>query len=121
MGRKILIENIAAEVTGTQLSELIGEHGQYESIDLSKDEKKEENTQVAFVIMKSAKHGRAVIAALNGKTLGERPLKIRALKQNSEGNNATSGLAGGPSRRRFGGRGGIYGGKGQGKIGGRFR
>ena len=114
MGRKIVIENIAADVTATQLAELIDEHGRYDTLDLTRDDKAEDGEQVAFVNMKSAKHGRAVIAALDGKSLSGKPLKVRALKH--QGNDNGPGLAGGPSRRRFGG---MFGGRG--KLGGRFR
>jgi hypothetical protein len=119
----ILIENLDAKVTRDQLDQLISQHGEVESIQLADDT--DEDTRVAFVTMKGAKHGRAVIDALDGKTHWEQTLNVSALKQHHEfegaPNNPAGGPAGGGISRRFGGRSGLYGHKGRGKGGGRHQ
>lgn len=126
MGTTIFIENLSSSVTGTELTELLSQHGTVESTELAKDDASDEDTQVAFVVMRSSKHGRAVIAALDGETHSGRVLKIKVMKRgggpmgdSSRGAAGSGALGRGRRTDVFGGRGGVYGHKGRGKAGGR--
>jgi len=124
MASMILIKNLGKNVTEQELTELLARHGKVEGVELAADPEAEEGEQVAFVTMRSSKHGRAVIAALDGcehagKVMGVKPMKGRGGPSAGGGSIA----AGPPARgRRAGGPGtgaGMYGRKGSGKGGGR--
>ena len=126
MGSMVFIENLAADVTEAAFTELLSQHGTVGDVRLAKDETAEDAAQVAFVTMNSSRHGRAVIAALNGQTHSDRVLKARAMKRQGETSTGSSaaGMSGlGQAGRGgvFGAKGGIYGHKGRGKSGGRNR
>lgn len=125
MASTVFVENLGGSVTAADLTEHLSEHGTIESIELAKDDGSDDGGQVAFITMRNTKQGRAVIAALNGQTYGERVLKAKAMKRG--GGLASAGSSSGPagmgSGRRgvFSGGGGAYGHKGRGKAGGRNR
>ncbi len=129
MGSMVIIENLAADVTESALTELLSQHGTVRAVQLAKDETAEGAAQVAFVTMRSNRHGHAVIAALNGRTHSDRVLKVRAMKRKGElsgGPSATGGIGLSSAGRGgrggiFGGKGGAYGHKGRGKNSGRNR
>ena len=125
MGRTIFIDNLSSDVTASELTELLAQHGTVETIELVKNEAAEEDTQAAFVVMQNGRHGRA---AIDGQTHSGRVLKVRAMKGKGASalGTSSSGMAAGPGQGRHGGRagvfgakGGTYGHKGRGTSGGR--
>ena len=127
MSGTLFIENLDGSVTASQLTTLLSEHGKVGAVELAKDDTSDEGTQVAFVTMQNAKHGRAAIAGLDGQTHSNRVLKVKALRgrgpssggMTSPGGLGTGGVAGGRRSTVFGARSGTYGHKGRGKSGGR--
>ncbi len=128
MGKMIIVEDLDSSVTEAELGELLSEHGTIESFELFNDAESEENTQTAFVSVRSSRHGRALIAALNGQSVSGRALKVKAMKGaggSTAGASSASTVSPGPrgrGARAFpGGRDGGYGRKGRGQGGGRNR
>jgi len=124
MGQMVFIEGLDSSVTGAQLTELLGQHGDIEGLELAKDEGESEGLLAAFVTMRSSKQGRAVVAALDGQEVAGHVVKVKLLKGHAGLGRGVSGVApsAGGVRRGFGapgGRGGAYGRKGRGKGGGR--
>jgi len=83
MNPMIIVENVDAKVPEMELQELISGLGAVESVQLAKEETPGSGTRIAFVTVRSAKHGKAIISALDGKTYWGHVLKVKAMKTRS--------------------------------------
>jgi len=83
MNPMIVVENVDGTVTAAELMELLNGFGTVVSVQPAKEETPGTGTRIAFVSVQSAKHGKAIIAALDGQTRWGHVLKIKAMKSRS--------------------------------------
>ncbi len=133
MPKNIYVGNLNYDTTEATLRELFGEHGQVVSVNVIMDQYSGRSKGFAFVEMDSEQSANAAIAALNGKEVDGRALKIaEARPRGAGGGMGGEGRMGGGDRGgrggmgggerggdRFGGRGGDRGGRGGDRFGGR--
>ena len=91
MGHWIVIENLGSKVTAAELTELLNSHGIVETVELARIEPPDAETRVAFAEARSGKHGKALIAALDGQTHWGHALKVKAMKTRGDGGPIPSG------------------------------
>jgi RNA recognition motif-containing protein len=108
MGKKLYVGNLSYSVTGADLEQLFGAHGQVESAQVITDRETGRSKGFGFVEMSSSEEAQAAINALNGQQHEGRALTVNEAKPK-----ATTGGGGGG-----GGRGGYGGGGGGGGRGG---
>ena len=94
MGHRIVIENLDSKVTAAELTELLNSRSIVESVELAKAETPDAATRVAFVDARSARHGKALVAALDGQTHWGHVLKVKAMKTRGGGSGPIPGGAG---------------------------
>jgi len=95
METKIYIGNLSFDTTEEQLKELFAEAGTVTSTALIKDRDTGQSKGFAFIEMSSQAEAEKAIQMFNGKTLGNRELKVNIARPKEE--------------RSFGGGGGGYG------------
>jgi RNA recognition motif-containing protein len=93
---KIYVGSLSYDVTEEELRQEFLAFGKVESVSIITDKSSGRPKGFAFVEMPSVSEGQAAIAALNGKTLKDRPLTVNAARPRSDD------------------RGGSYGGRGSG-------
>ncbi len=108
----IYVGNLPFGVSEDDVRQAFAAYGTVSSVSIIKDHETGQSRGFGFVEMPEAAEGTAAIAALNGK-----PLKGRALKVNEARPREASGVGGGP-RRPGGGFGGDRGDAGQRRPGG---
>lgn len=77
----IFVGNLAADVTEAELSELFKPFGQVKSVQVLRELFTGASKGFAFVEMPGKNHSLAAIAALNGKDLKGRPLKVNEARE----------------------------------------
>src|SRR5579871_2938829 len=107
MGKKLYVGNLAYTVTDSELQQLFEAHGAVQSAQVIMDRDTGRSKGFGFVEMGSDQEAQAAIQALNGQTVGGRPLTVNEARPKTEG-------GGGGGR---GGRGGYGGGGGGGRGG----
>ena len=107
MGRKLYVGNLGYGVTDSDLAKMFEAHGAVESAQVIMDRDTGRSKGFGFVEMKTDQEAQAAIAALNGKDVDGRALKVNEAKPRTEGGR------GGGGRGGFGGRSGGYGGGGR--------
>ena len=96
MGKKLYVGNLSYNVDSSELEQLFGQHGQVVSAQVISDRDTGRSKGFAFVEMKDAGEADKATAALNGKELGGRALKINEARPKTE-------RSAGPRGQRSGG------------------
>ena len=81
---KIYVGNLSFDMTEDELREEFAAFGEVESVAVPTDRYSGRPRGFAFVEMPTVSEGQAAIAALNGKTIKERTLKVDAAKPRSD-------------------------------------
>ena len=107
---KLYVGNLSFNTTNQDLNDLFGEIGTVESTNIIEDRETGRSRGFGFVEMSTKEEGENAIAALNGKEIDGRELKVNEAKpQESRGGGGGGGGRGGYGG---GGGGGGYGGGG---------
>lgn len=111
MSTKLYVGNLSFNTTGQDLEELFGGFGSVQSANLIEDRETGRSRGFAFVEMSTGEEANAAIAALDGKEVDGRNLKVNEAKprESNGGGGGRGGYGGGGNR---GGGGGNYGGGG---------
>jgi len=104
MSTKLYVGNLSFNTTNSELEQMFGEAGTVQSANIIEDRETGRSRGFAFVEMSSSEEANAAIAALNGKEIDGRALKVNEAKPQEKRN----GNGGG--RSNYGG-GGYGGGK----------
>ena len=112
MSTKLYVGNISFNTSNQDLIDLFSSSGTVTSANIIEDRETGRSRGFGFVEMSSSEEANAAIAALNGKEVDGRALKVNEAKPQS---NDRGGYGGGGGR---GGRGGSGGGGGGGGYGG---
>ena len=107
---KIYVGNLPFTATEEQVRGLFAAHGTVESVALPTDRETGRPRGFGFVEMSQADAARAV-QAVNGQSLGGRPLRVNEAQDKPRGGGG-GGRSGGGNRGGYGGGGGGYGGGG---------
>jgi len=103
MGRKLYVGNLGFDVSGSDLEQLFASYGTVESATVISDRTTGQSKGFGFVEMTSNEEAAAAIAALDGKELGGRAIKVNEAKPRPAGGGGGGGGGGGR-----GGRGGRW-------------
>jgi len=98
---KIYVGNLSYDVTEEELRQEFLAFGKVESVSIITDKYSGRPKGFAFVEIPSVSEGQAAIAALNGKTLKDRPLTVNAARPRSD--DRSSGSYSGRRGDKFGG------------------
>ena len=82
--KTLFIGNLATDASEKELTELFGQYGKVRKINLPRDIFSGRNKGFAFMDMEGHE-ARAAMAALNGKTFKDKPLKVREEKPKQKG------------------------------------
>jgi|SRR6476661_8810649 RNA recognition motif-containing protein len=115
MSTKLYVGNLSFDTSTQDLEQLFGESGTVTSASIIEDRETGRSRGFAFVEMSSKEEASAAIAALDGKEVGGRNLKVNEAKPREN-----SGGGGGGGRGGYGGGGGGRGGYGGGGGGGSY-
>jgi RNA recognition motif-containing protein len=107
MATKLYVGNISFNTSVSDLEQMFGESGTVTSANVIEDRETGRSRGFAFVEMSSAEEANAAIAALNGKEVDGRSLKVNEAKPRED----RGGSGGGGGRNNYGGGGGYGGGK----------
>src|SRR5919112_73230 len=113
MGSKLYVGNLSYDTTGSDLEQLLGQHGTVKSAEVIQDRDTGRSKGFGFVQMGSDDEAQAVIAALNGQEHDGRSLTVNEAKPRED--RPRGGGGGGGGRGGYGGGGG---GGGRGGFGG---
>ena len=127
MDNKLFVGNLAWAATEEDLTQLFGQYGTVESVEVLRDKFTNRARGFAFLTMSNGDEANNAVANLEGKDFMGRPLKVNVARPREEG--APRRSFGGPREGGFGGgqgggggfRGGDRGGFGGGQGGGGFR
>jgi len=101
MSKKLYVGNLDYATTDADLNDLFAQVGEVQSVNLIADRMTGRSRGFAFVEMVEASDAQRAISELNGKTLGQRQIKVaEARPQQSRGGGGFGGRGGG-GRRRF--------------------
>jgi len=113
---KLYVGNLSFSTSEQRLREIFSEHGDVASATLVMDRETGRPRGFGFVEFASDEHGKAAMAALNGKNIDGRDLTVNEAKPREAGGGGGRGGFGGGGGG--GGRGGFGGGGGGGGRGG---
>ncbi|MEN6627419.1 MAG: RNA-binding protein [Candidatus Sumerlaeia bacterium] len=99
---KLYVGNLSYDTTESELSQLFGQHGAVTSVAVIKDRETGRAKGFGFVEFSSDDDARAAIAALDGKEVGGRSIKVNEARPQTSG----GGFGGGRGGNRGGNRGG---------------
>ena len=85
MGRKLYVGNLGYDVSGSDLEQLFAGHGTVDSVDVITDRFTGRSKGFGFVEMNSDEEAGAAIAALDGKDIGGRAIKVNEAKPRAAG------------------------------------
>ncbi|MFQ5423460.1 MAG: RNA recognition motif domain-containing protein [Phycisphaerae bacterium] len=91
MGRKLYVGNLGYEVTDSDLQQLFAGHGTVDSASVISDRSTGQSKGFGFVEMSSNTEAEAAIAALDGKDLGGRAIKVNEAKPRPAGGGGRGG------------------------------
>jgi RNA recognition motif-containing protein len=106
MSTKLYVGNLSFNTSTQDLETLFAESGTVQSANIIEDRETGRSRGFAFVEMASDAEAKAAIAALDGKEIDGRNLKVNEAKPRED----RSGGGGGGGRGGYGGGGGGYGG-----------
>lgn len=110
---KLYVGNLSFQTSESQLRELFAAHGEVSSASLVMDRETGRPRGFGFVEFPDDAHGRAAIAALNGKNFDGRDLTVNEARPREGGGGGGGGRSGGRGFGGGGGGGGGYGGGGR--------
>ncbi len=122
MSTKLYVGNLSFHTSVQDLENAFGESGTVQSANIIEDRETGRSRGFGFVEMSSAEEAKAAIAALDGKELDGRNLKVNEAKPQGSGGGGGGGNRGGGGGGGYGrsrGGGGGYGGGYDGGGGGR--
>lgn len=99
MDVKLYVGNLPFDTTEQAIREMFAECGTVVSVALIKDRDSGQSKGFAFVEMSSQKEAQTAISTLNGRTVGDRQMKVNIAKPREE---RPGGFRGGGDRRDFG-------------------
>jgi RNA recognition motif-containing protein len=105
MGSKLYVGNLSYDTTGSDLEQLLAQHGTVQSAEVIQDRDTGRSKGFGFVQMGSDAEAQAAIAALDGQPHDGRNLTVNEAKP-KENRTGGGGGGGGGGRREFGGGGG---------------
>ncbi|MCC6230249.1 MAG: RNA-binding protein [Phycisphaerales bacterium] len=113
---KLYVGNLPFKTTENDLRDLFAQHGDVASATIVMDRETGRPRGFGFVEFANDEHGRAAMAALNGKNYDGRDLTVNEAKPREGGGGGGRGGfgGGGGGRGGFGGGGGGGGGRGRG-------
>src|SRR6478609_4093578 len=85
MATKLYVGNISFNTTAGDLEQMFGESGTVTSTNIIEDRETGRSRGFAFVEMSSKEEAQAAIAALDGKEVGGRSLKVNEAKPRESG------------------------------------
>ena len=85
MGKKLYVGNLSYDTGNTELEELFAGHGTVESANVITDRSTGQSKGFGFVEMSSDSEAEAAIAALDGKDVGGRSIKVNEAKWRTAG------------------------------------
>src|SRR6478672_10637536 len=112
MSTKLYVGNLSFDTTTQDLEQMFGESGTVTSTNIIEDRETGRSRGFAFVEMSSKEEAQAAIAALDGKEVGGRSLKVNEAKPRENSGGGGGGGRGGYGGGGGGGRGGYGGGGG---------
>jgi RNA recognition motif-containing protein len=119
MGSKLYVGNLSYDTTGSDLEQLLGQHGTVQSAEVIQDRESGRSKGFGFVEMGSDEEAAAAINALNGAEHDGRNLTVNEAKpKEPRSGGGYGGGGGGGGRGGYGGGGGRSGGGGGGYGGG---
>ena len=80
MGRKLYVGNLGYDVSGPDLEQLFADHGTVDSVNVITDRITGQGKGFGFVEMNSDAEAGAAMAALDGKDLSGRTIKVNEAK-----------------------------------------
>ena len=117
---KLYVGNLSFSTSEQRLREIFSEHGDVASATLVMDRETGRPRGVGFVEFANDEHGKAAMAALNGKNIDGRDLTVNEAKpREAGGGGGRGGFGGGGGGGGRGGFGGGGGGGGGGRGGSR--
>ncbi|MFM8386877.1 MAG: RNA recognition motif domain-containing protein [Planctomycetia bacterium] len=115
---KLYVGNLSFQSTEDEVRSAFAAHGNVVSVALIMDRETGRPRGFAFVEMGTEAEANAAVAAMDGKPLGGRNLKVNIAKPRESFGGGGGGGYGGGGRGGYGGGGGGYGGGGGGGRGG---
>ena len=100
---KLYVGNLSYSTTEPELRELFGAHGQLASVAVITDRETGRAKGFGFVEFDNAEEAKAAIAALDGKEVGGRALKVNEARPQGGGGGGFGGRGRGGDDRRGGG------------------
>ncbi len=91
MGRKVYVGNLGYDVSNADLEQLFSSHGTVDSVNVITDRGTGQSKGFGFVEMSSDSEAQAAIAALDGKELGGRTIKVNEAKPRPAGGGGRRG------------------------------
>ena len=112
MSTKLYVGNLSFNTSTSELEQMFGESGTVTSANIIDDRETGRSRGFGFVEMSTDEEANAAIAALNGKEIDGRALKVNEAKpQERRGGGGYGGGSGGSGNgRSYGGNSGGYGG-----------
>jgi cold-inducible RNA-binding protein len=101
MSKKLYVGNLDYSTTDTVLNDLFAQVGEVVSVNLVTDRMTGRSRGFAFVEMADASSAQRAIDELNGKTVGERQLKVAEARPQKPRGERDSWGGGGGGRRRY--------------------
>jgi len=101
MAKKIFVGNLSFQITETDLSNLFGEIGQVESVQIITDRDTGRSKGFGFVQMADDAAAEQAIARLNGKEVGGRNLTVNEARPVQKRDSGGRGGRGGGGGRRY--------------------
>jgi RNA recognition motif-containing protein len=101
MAKKIFVGNLSFQTTETDLSDMFGEIGQVESVQIITDRDTGRSKGFGFVQMADDAAADKAIAQLNGKDIGGRNLTVNEARPMQKKDFGSRGGGGGGGRRRY--------------------
>ncbi len=101
MGRKLYVGNLGYDISSADLEELFAAHGTVDSADVIADRHTGQSKGFGFVEMSSNAEAEAAIAALDGKEIGGRSIKVNEAKPRPKSGGGGGRRGGGGGRDRW--------------------
>jgi RNA recognition motif-containing protein len=101
MAKKIFVGNLSFQTTESDLSDMFGEIGQVESVQIITDRDTGRSKGFGFVQMADDAAADKAIAQLNGKDMGGRNLTVNEARPMQKKDFGSRGGGGGGGRRRY--------------------